>query len=99
MWLNIAVENWQVTVYTGNQVNAGTNADIYLTIFGNKTNTVSVKTDAMLLDSTINNFELGAVDVFRIETIKLVKPYKITVFMDKNGLDSLWHWYFLRVSI
>ena len=95
--MNLAVETWQVTVYTGTQTSAGTDATVYLTIFGYKTNTVSVKTDAMLLDSEINNFERGSVDVFKIETIKLVKPYKITVEADNNG--AVFDWYFVQVSV
>ena len=97
MWLNLAVETWQVSVYTGTLTNAGSDAIVYLTIFGNKTSTVSVKTNEMKLENGFNNYKLGTVDVFQIETIKLVKPNKIIVVTDKNGAN--FDWYFSRVSI
>ena len=79
-----------MAVYTAIALKSGTNANVFLTIFGNRTDGVVVKSDQFELDSEKNNFKRSEVDYFRIETIKLGKPYQITISHDNTGIDPAW---------
>lgn len=53
-------------IYTGAEHWAGTNSDIYISIFTKKDGEV-VETDAKLIDNVNDNFEAGDIDFFTIE--------------------------------
>ena len=80
-----------MAVYTAADLKAGTDANVFLTIFGNRPDGVAVMTDKIKLDNEKNNFERAEVDFFRIETIKLGKPYKIIISHDNTGRNSAWN--------
>jgi hypothetical protein len=51
----IFIDNkYKVTVYTGKKMGAGTDADVFITLYGNKD-----ESGAILLDDKKNNFEAG----------------------------------------
>ncbi len=45
---------YKVTVYTGNKIGAGTDADVFITLYGN-----FGESGAIVLDDKKNNFEAG----------------------------------------
>ena len=57
--------SYNVSVKTGDNLNAGTDANVYLKIFGSKCVTENIQLKNS--DSTFNKFERGRVDLFNIE--------------------------------
>lgn len=53
---------YEVQIFTGNQMNAGTDANVYVTLYGAKGTSARVQ----LRKSTRNNFEKGGKDSFRV---------------------------------
>ncbi len=45
---------YKITVYTGNKIGAGTDADVFITLYGDKG-----ESGAIILDDKKNNFESG----------------------------------------
>jgi hypothetical protein len=54
LFLFIADNQYKVAVYTGNKRGAGTDANVYINIYGNLG-----ETGAIMLDNKENNFESG----------------------------------------
>lgn len=82
----IAETNWQAWVFTSDIANAGTDANVYLVIYGDKG-----KSDDIPLQNKGNTFERGQTDTFRFNTNDVGKPYKIRVWHDNSGTFAGWH--------
>ncbi|KAH9519113.1 Lipoxygenase y domain-containing protein 1 [Bulinus truncatus] len=78
--------SWQAWVQTSDKRNAGTDANVYVCIYGDKG-----KSDDIKLDNKGDNFEQGKTDTFRFSTPELGKLYKIRVWHDNAGAFAGWH--------
>ena len=74
--LNFPVNAYTVTTYTGDIRYAGTDANVHITLFGDKGDS-GQKT----LDTRKNNFERGKKDTFSVECPHLGKLKKIRIGM------------------
>jgi len=81
-----------VTVVTGDVPGAGTDANVYLSIFGD----VASSSDNRL-NSTLASFEKGQTDVFYLTLPNLGNLQKITIYHDNTGVAP--GWYLDRVVI
>ncbi len=81
--------NWSIFVYTGNIKNAGTDAGVYLQIFGTKT-----ASTLMQLDNKNGNnkklFEAGSCDKFDKNLPDIGKPAQIIIGHNNKGLFPGW---------
>jgi lipoxygenase homology domain-containing protein 1 len=77
---------WHVWVYTSDLKNAGTDASVSMTLYGDKG-----KTDEIPLNNKSDNFESGKCDKFKIETNDIGQPFKLRIQHDNKGLASGWH--------
>jgi lipoxygenase homology domain-containing protein 1 len=77
---------WNVNVFTSDLKNAGTDAKVFLMLYGDKG-----KTDEIELRSKDNDFETGKCDNFKIETSDIGQPFKLRVWHDNKGRASGWH--------
>uniref|UniRef100_U3K2M7 Lipoxygenase homology PLAT domains 1 n=1 Tax=Ficedula albicollis TaxID=59894 RepID=U3K2M7_FICAL len=89
--------NYEVSVATGDVRAAGTNAKVFMQIYGE-----TGKTELMILENRSNNFERGAtdifkVDVFTIKAIDLGELKKLRIRHDNSG--SRPSWFLERVEI
>ncbi len=86
---------YRVEVHTGNlgiEAGAGTDANVYITIYGNKGSS-----DELMLDNAANNFERGAVDVFALNLKELGDIQRVRVRHDNKF--PLPGWFLDRVRI
>lgn len=83
---------YKVTVVTGDVPGAGTDANVYLSIYGD----VASSTDNRL-NSTIASFEKGQTDIFYLTLPDLGNLQKITIYHDNTGVAP--GWYLDRVII
>uniref|UniRef100_A0A8D0FQV7 Lipoxygenase homology domains 1 n=1 Tax=Strix occidentalis caurina TaxID=311401 RepID=A0A8D0FQV7_STROC len=77
--------NYEVSVVTGDVRAAGTNAKVFMQIYGE-----SGKTELIILENRSNNFERGATDVFKREAADVGKIYKIRIGHDGTGIGDGW---------
>lgn len=77
---------WYVWIHTSDIRMAGTDANIYLVVYGNKG-----KSDEYWIDNESNNFEAGQVDNFKIEIADVGKPFKIRIGHDNSNPAAGWH--------
>ena len=77
---------WYVWVHTSDLRFAGTDANIYLVVYGLKG-----KSDEVTLDNASNNFEAGKTDEFKIEITDVGRPYKIRIGHDNSNPGAAWH--------
>ncbi len=75
-----------MTVYTSDVSNAGTDAKVFLTLYGSKG-----KTDEVILVAEKTAFEKGSVDTFRLDMEDVGLPYKLRIRHDDSGASSGWH--------
>ncbi len=54
--------NYEITVVTGDVTFAGTNARVFIQIYGDKG-----KTEVITLESRSNNFERNTTEIFKVE--------------------------------
>lgn len=59
--LFLSVINYEVTVVTGDVTFAGTNAKVFVQIYGDKG-----KTEVITLESRSNNYERNATEIFKV---------------------------------
>lgn len=59
---------WSLWIWTSDLPNAGTDANVYFQVYGEKG-----KSDELMLDNKTDNFEQGQVDRF-MESVTLVYP-------------------------
>ncbi|XP_057216274.1 lipoxygenase homology domain-containing protein 1-like isoform X1 [Triplophysa rosa] len=77
--------NYEVTVVTGDVWAAGTNANVFLQIYGEEG-----KTELIQLKSRSNNFERGTTEIFKIEGLDVGRVYKIRIGHDGSGVGPGW---------
>lgn len=65
---------------------AGTDANVYLVLYGNKG-----KSDDIWLDNESDNFEANKTDNFKIEAADVGKPFKIRIGHDNSKPAAAWH--------
>lgn len=84
----ISVVKYQISVHTGDIDNAGTNANVYITIHGE-----NGSTGLRLLKKSQNNeskFEQGQTDIFEIEAVWLKDLTKVIIGHDGKGFGAGW---------
>uniref|UniRef100_A0A8B9L468 Lipoxygenase homology domains 1b n=1 Tax=Astyanax mexicanus TaxID=7994 RepID=A0A8B9L468_ASTMX len=72
-------------LYTGDVFAAGTNANIYIQIYGDQG-----KTEVITLKSRSNNFERGTSDTFKIEAKDVGSIFKVRIGHDGTGIGAGW---------
>ncbi|XP_075267211.1 lipoxygenase homology domain-containing protein 1 [Opisthocomus hoazin] len=77
--------NYEVSVVTGEMRAAGTNAKVFMQIYGE-----TGKTELIILENRSNNFERGATDIFKREAADVGKIYKIRIGHDGKGIGDGW---------
>ncbi|XP_064294800.1 lipoxygenase homology domain-containing protein 1 [Phalacrocorax carbo] len=77
--------NYEVSVVTGDMRAAGTNAKVFMQIYGE-----TGKTELIILENRSNNFERGATDIFKREAADVGKIYKIRIGHDGKGIGDGW---------
>lgn len=73
-------------VTTSDTSNAGTDANVFFCLYGNKG-----KSDDVPLENRSDTFERGETDEFKVETADVGKPYKLRVWHDNAGRGPGWH--------
>ncbi|XP_058639789.1 lipoxygenase homology domain-containing protein 1 isoform X2 [Onychostoma macrolepis] len=84
--------NYEITVLTGDVFAGGTNANVFIQIYGDQG-----KTEVLQIGSRSNNYERGATDIFKIEAKDVGKIFKIRISHDDSGIGA--GWYLDRVEI
>ncbi|XP_021244712.1 lipoxygenase homology domain-containing protein 1 isoform X4 [Numida meleagris] len=90
----LPVTVYEVHVTTGELWNAGTEADVYISIYGEKGDTGSRQ---LLRSQKAKKFLKGQTDIFLVEAVHLGHLYKIVI--GHNGLGSGNGWYLDKVVI
>ena len=73
-------------MFTSDLSNSGTDANVYMCLYGDKG-----KSDDVKLENKSNNFEQGDRDDFKIEVVDVGKPFKMRVWHDNSGMGPGWH--------
>jgi len=76
---------YSIAVTTGNVRGAGTDANVFVILYGETSDS-----GKRLLDGPGNNFERGNTDTFSVETVELGKLTKIRVGHDGAGIGAGW---------
>jgi len=76
---------YKIILKTGNQQGAGTDADVYLQIFGSKNHSDEIK-----LQSKLSQFEKNSVDIFYVESTDLGRLEKLKVWHNNKLLGAEW---------
>ncbi|NXJ15733.1 LOXH1 protein, partial [Odontophorus gujanensis] len=79
---------YTIKVYTGDKMGAGTDANVYIILFGNED-----KSEVFYLSRSLEHqdpFEKGMVDTFKIKTKKLGSLHSIEIGHDGKGFASGW---------
>ncbi|KAM9225590.1 lipoxygenase homology domain-containing protein 1 isoform 3-T3 [Dugong dugon] len=91
---NLALEQkdksttFSVTIKTGDKKNAGTDANVFVTLFGTQDNT-----GMTLLKSSKTNsdkFERNSIEIFTVETLNLGDLWKVRIGHDNTGKAPGW---------
>ncbi|KAK7479806.1 hypothetical protein BaRGS_00028986, partial [Batillaria attramentaria] len=77
---------YQAWVFTSDIKHAGTDANVYMVIYGEKG-----KSDDIPLENKGDSFEAGHMDMFKFDTVDVGTPYKIRVWHDNSGAFAGWH--------
>uniref|UniRef100_A0AAQ5X247 Lipoxygenase homology PLAT domains 1b n=1 Tax=Amphiprion ocellaris TaxID=80972 RepID=A0AAQ5X247_AMPOC len=77
--------NYEITVVTGDVTFAGTNAKVFVQMYGDKG-----KTEIITLESRSNNYERNTTEIFKIEAKDVGKVFKIRIGHDGSGIGSGW---------
>ncbi|KAJ0019698.1 hypothetical protein NQD34_007267 [Periophthalmus magnuspinnatus] len=77
--------NYEISVVTGNVTFAGTNARVFIQMYGDKG-----KSEVMILESRSNNFERNTTEIFKIEAKDVGKIFKIRIGHDGSGVGPGW---------
>ncbi|KAF1608086.1 Lipoxygenase homology domain-containing protein 1, partial [Eudyptes chrysolophus] len=79
---------YTVKVKTGDKKNAGTDANIFITLYGSKDDTGIVSLKASKINK--NKFERGKVDEFTVESVDIGDLKKIKIGHDNKGNSTGW---------
>ncbi|GCB79511.1 hypothetical protein scyTo_0020217, partial [Scyliorhinus torazame] len=77
--------NYEVAVHTGDVTGAGTDAKVFIQIYGELG-----KTEQIRLRSRSDNFVRGATEMFKIEALNVGKLVKLRIGHDGSGLGPGW---------
>lgn len=89
------MKTYQVDVYTGDVVSAGTNANVFLTLFGDKGD--SGERELRHSETHRDKFERKHMDRFRIECGDLGNIFKAKIRHDDAGISA--DWYLDRIEV
>ncbi|XP_053571859.1 oxygen-regulated protein 1 [Bombina bombina] len=79
--------DWKITIFTGNFKQAGTNATVFLYVYGE-----TAESGPIILGTGRNHlFKMNSADIFQVNLKELGKPYKIRIGHDNTGTDSDWY--------
>lgn len=90
---DLALCSYKVVVHTGDVRGAGTDANVFCSIEGDKGRTRMVK-----LESGRNDFERGAVDSFTFKEANVGKMLKLTIGHDGAGASDSWNLSYVEVE-
>ncbi|KAI7798290.1 putative lipoxygenase homology domain-containing protein 1-like [Triplophysa rosa] len=85
----LETHTYKVSVRTGDMYGAGSDANVFLTIYGDLGDTGERKLRKS--ESSSNKFERGAVDKFSIEAVDLGQVFKIRICHDNSGPGADWY--------
>jgi lipoxygenase homology domain-containing protein 1 len=74
-----------VTIKTGNKRGAGTDANVFLQLYG-----VDGKSEEYQLRNKSDNFERNKEEIFKIEADDVGPLYKVRIGHDNKGMSSAW---------
>ncbi|TPP60374.1 hypothetical protein FGIG_08324 [Fasciola gigantica] len=83
-----SILNYEIRVITGNRPHAGTDANVYLTLFGE--NGDSGERRLAKSQTNANKFESGQTDVFLWEAVDLGQLHKARIRHDNSGVGPSW---------
>ncbi|RDD42008.1 Lipoxygenase homology domain-containing protein 1 [Trichoplax sp. H2] len=89
--------SYHISVKTGDVRNAGTDANVFIQIFGAKDDTGRVRLKQSL--NTSNKFERNRIDKFIIEAAQIGKIEKIIIGHDGKGLGSGWFLDYIELDV
>ena len=88
---------YHVHVTTGDKRNAGTDANVYIVMYGEDDNGHEVNSGKIQLDNNKRNFVRGRTDLFNVESVNNLCPLKkVVVGHDNKGIGA--GWYLEKVS-
>ncbi|KAM7368820.1 hypothetical protein PAMP_013127 [Pampus punctatissimus] len=85
----LETHTYKVSVMTGDVYGAGTDANVFLTIYGDMGDTGERKLSKSETNS--NKFERGSVDKFTIEAVDLGQVFKIRIRHDNSLVNADWY--------
>ncbi|CAL8249227.1 unnamed protein product [Merluccius merluccius] len=85
----LETHEYAVSVRTGDMYGAGTDANVFLTIYGDLGDTGERKLSKS--EGNSNKFERGAVDKFTIEAVDLGQVFKIRIRHDNSMMGADWN--------
>ncbi|XP_018651766.1 putative loxhd1 [Schistosoma mansoni] len=85
-WL---MNTYEVRITTGDKAYAGTDASVYITLFGENGDSGERKLTKSLTHR--NKFERGQTDVFQLEIVDLGKINKVRIRHDNSGVNPSWY--------
>ncbi|XP_045923575.1 lipoxygenase homology domain-containing protein 1-like [Micropterus dolomieu] len=85
----LETHTYKVSVMTGDVYGAGTDANVFLTIYGDLGDTGERKLSKSETNS--NKFERGSVDKFTIEAVDLGQVFKIKIRHDNSMVSADWY--------
>nr|XP_019938128.1 PREDICTED: lipoxygenase homology domain-containing protein 1 isoform X2 [Paralichthys olivaceus] len=85
----LETHTYKVSVMTGDVYGAGTDANVFLTIYGDLGDTGERKLSKSETNS--NKFERGCVDKFTIEAVDLGQVFKIKIRHDNSMMSADWY--------
>lgn len=84
---------YRITVNTGTVQDAGTDANVYITLYG-----PTKHSGERLLDNAEDNFENGKIDLFSIETRDIGAIQRVRIRHDNSGNKPGWFLEQIRVQ-
>ncbi|KAL9955246.1 hypothetical protein ACROYT_G036540 [Oculina patagonica] len=91
------VDNYKVTVYTGNKYMAGTDAKVFVELFG-QNHGQEQNSGEVELAGNKNAFEMGGFDTFNVISPNLGKLSKLTIRLSNGGYSGGWYLSKVRVQ-
>ncbi|XP_054613031.1 lipoxygenase homology domain-containing protein 1-like isoform X2 [Dunckerocampus dactyliophorus] len=85
----LETHTYKVSVMTGDMYGAGTDANVFLTIYGDLGDTGERKLSKS--ENNSNKFERGSVDKFTIEAVDLGQVFKIKIRHDNSMMSADWY--------
>ncbi|XP_078590366.1 lipoxygenase homology domain-containing protein 1-like isoform X4 [Branchiostoma floridae x Branchiostoma japonicum] len=85
----LPVLKYQLEVHTTDQFSAGTDSNVYITIYGQRGDTG--KRELVRSQNSDMKFEQGQMDLFELEAVSLGELQKVIIGHDGHGLGSGWH--------